>query len=220
MKDVVQGIRVALFDLDGTLFDSVGMWHEIDRIFLAKRGLMPTSEYIHHIAALGFRATADYTIEYYGLKDSAEKLMDEWTELARDAYSNTVKTFTGVTEYLEHCKAAGVTIAAVTSGRRDFAEACMKNNGIYEYFSRIFTSDEAGLLKSSPEIFVFVAKALGATADECVVFDDVPTAIKAAKSAGMHTVAVENAVYAQDYDGAADYIVRSLIDAPKIIGIK
>lgn len=185
-----KGIRAALFDLDGTLFDSVGLWHEIDDIFLGKRGKISTAEYKRAIAAISFTAAADFTIEYYSLDDTPEQLMSEWIELARHAYSHTVKLFDGAREYLEECRARGIHIVAVTSLKRELAEACMKNNGVFELFSHTVTSDEAGLLKSSPEIYLHAASLVGAKPSECAVFDDVSEAIEAAHAAGMHTVAI------------------------------
>lgn len=217
MRGALKNIRAAIFDLDGTLFDSVGLWHEIDDIFLAKRGLVPTDEYRRAIAAVGFRAAADFTVEYYKLDDKPEQLMDEWTELAREAYATTVKTFDGAREYIEECAAAGIKIAAVTSLHREFAEACLKNNGICEYFAQIFTSDDTGLNKSSPAIYAHAAKLLGVEPSECVVYDDVTVAVKAAKAAGMTTVAVAGLMFDNEECGEfADFVVRSLKDAPAL----
>ncbi len=215
----LKNIRAAIFDLDGTLFDSVGLWHEIDDIFLSKRNLAPTDEYRRAIAVVGFRAAAEYTVEYYKLKDSPETLMKEWTELARRAYATTVKAFSGAREYIETCAAAGAKIAAVTSLRREFAVACLKNNGLYEYFSSVFTADETGLNKSSSEIYLHAARSLGVNPIECAVYDDVPIAIKAAKAAGMTTVAIAGGTFDRsECDGAADFWVASLRDAPILIG--
>ncbi len=90
MRDTVKNIDAAIFDLDGTLFDSVEMWHEIDEVFLRRRGLSPTTEYRRAIVALGFTATAYFTVDYYKLKDTPEQLMDEWSEMARERYAHTV----------------------------------------------------------------------------------------------------------------------------------
>ncbi|MDE6401524.1 MAG: HAD family phosphatase [Clostridiales bacterium] len=216
MRMLSKNIKAAIFDLDRTLFDSVGLWHEIDDIFLNKRGLVPTDEYRRAIAAIGFRATADFTIEYYKLDDTPEQLMNEWTELAREAYATAVKTFDGVHEYLAACAANGIKIAAVTSLHIDFAQLCLKNNGIFRYFSNIVTSDETGLKKSSPEIYLHAAKRLGVAPSDCVVYDDVPIAINAAKAAGMITVAIEGAMFNMAECGAcADFVVRSIKTAPR-----
>lgn len=219
MRDVLHK-QAAIFDLDGTLFDSVGMWHEIDEIFLRRRGLEPTVEYKRGIVALGFTATAYYTIDHYKLDDTPEQLMDEWAELARDAYAHTVGLLSGAREYLNECARAGVKIAAVTSLCAEFALSCLKNNGIYELFSHVFTADGVGIPKNSPDIFLHAAKALGALPENCIVYDDAAAAVKAAKTAGMTTVAVRGVLFGDDdFKDHADYIVPSLDKAPKLIAL-
>lgn len=205
----------ALFDLDGTVFDSVELWHEIDDIFLAKRGRTPDDEYKRSIAVLGFTKTAYFTIDYYGLDDTPEQLMREWTELAADAYANTVPLFDGAKEYLEECRAAGVKVAAVTSLRGEFARSCLQNNGALHCFTHIFTADEVGLSKNSPEIYLHAARVLGVDPALCVVFDDVPEPLRSAKDAGMTAVAVRGKMMTAE--SVADLAVDSLKDAPRLV---
>lgn len=210
-------IKAAIFDLDGTLFDSVGMWHEIDEIFLRRRGLVPTEEYKRSIVALGFTATAHFTIDYYKLSDTPEQLMAEWDALARDAYAHTITLLPFAREYLSSVMASGVKIAAVTSVCAEFALSCLKNNGIYDMFSHVFTADEVGLAKTSPDIFLHAAKALGVPPENCIVYDDAAAAVRAAKRAGMTTVGITGVLFnGDDFKDCADYIVSSLKDAPKL----
>ena len=217
MKNDITDITAVMLDLDGTVFDSVELWHEIDNIFLGKRGIVPSYEYKHGIAALGFTASAYYTIDFYKLSDTPEQLMNEWNELAAKAYAEDIKLLDGAREYIEKCRADGKIITAVTSLHRSFAESCMKNNGIFDMFDKIFTADETGLAKASPDIYIHAAKTVGADSYRCMAFDDVAAAIISAKRAGMTTVAMDgkmldrNAV--KDY---ADFIVKGWNDAPNI----
>lgn len=213
----IRGVRAAVFDLDGTLFDSVGLWHEIDEIFLRKRGFEPTDEYKRSIAALGFRATAYFTVEYFGLDETPETLMDEWNELAEYAYKHTIKLFDGVCEYLTACAAEGIRIFAVTSLKRELVESCLESNGVRRFFEEIITADETGMSKSTPDIYEYAAKRAGCAAYECVAFDDVHDAINAAKAAGMKTVAISRADGLFGAHDGADFIVDGVAKAPKLI---
>lgn len=214
---VIRGVRAAVFDLDGTLFDSVGLWHEIDEIFLRKRGFEPTDEYKRSIAALGFKATAYFTVEYFGLDETPETLMDEWNALAEHAYKHTIRLFDGVREYLEACAAAGIDIFAVTSLKRELAVSCLVSNGIDKYFKEVITADETGMTKSAPDIYEFAARRAGCAPRECVAFDDVHDAINAARAAGMRTVAVARPDKLFGDCGGADFIVDGLAQAPQLI---
>ena len=217
MSDVLHK-QAAIFDLDGTLFDSVDMWHEIDEIFLRKRGLEPTTEYKRGIVALGFTATAYYTIDHYKLDDTPEQLMNEWAELARDAYAHTVGLLSGAREYLNDCARSGLKIAAVTSLCAEFALSCLKNNGISDLFSHVFTADDVGMSKNSPDIYLYAAKVLGVSPERCIVYDDAAAAIAAAGAAGMTTVAVKGILFGDDdFKAHADYIVPSLDKAPRLV---
>lgn len=215
MDKEITNVQAAIFDLDGTLFDSVNMWHEIDEVFLRRRGCEPTTEYKKAIVALGFTATAYFTVDYYKLSDTPEQLMDEWASLARDAYANTVPLLPGAREYLEACEREGIMIAAVTSLCAEFAHSCLSNNGIADKFEKVFTADETGLAKTSPDIYLHAAKVLGVEPTGCVVYDDAVAAIAAAHGAGMTTVALPGPLFdGHAFDGVADYIADSLKHAP------
>ncbi|MCX4313533.1 MAG: HAD family phosphatase [Clostridia bacterium] len=217
MRDTVKNIDAAIFDLDGTLFDSVEMWHEIDEVFLRRRGLSPTTEYRRAIVALGFTATAYFTVDYYKLKDTPEQLMDEWSEMARERYAHTVPLLAGAREYIGECENAGIKISAVTSLCAEFANSCLKNNGIDDKFAHVFTADDTGFAKTSPDIYLHAARVLGVKPEKCVVYDDAAAAIAAAKRAGMTTVAMLGPLFdAEAFGGNADYIAENLFGAPRL----
>lgn len=216
-RETITGVKGVIFDLDGTLFDSVDLWHHIDDVFLSKRGFVADDEYRHGIAALGFKQTAFYTIDYFGLDDTPEQLMAEWSEMAREAYANDIVLFDGVKEYLQEVSSTGLKIAAVTSLCPEFALSCLKHNGIFEFFDEIITSDDTGLSKTSPDIFLRAAEKLGVECGACVAFDDVTAAVIAAKQAGMITVAVGGKMFNESKaDGAADHVVEDWHFAPTL----
>ena len=185
-------IRVAVFDLDGTLFDSVWLWDFIDIQFLKRRGREPTDEYKNGIAALGNRGVAEFTIKYYGLTDTVEALTAEWSGMALDAYKNKIKLFDGAEEYLKSLLDRGVRLVAATSLAKELAYAGLKSNGIDGYFEHVFISDEIGLNKNSPEFFLHIARVLGVSPKDCIVFDDVELAVNSARAAGLCGVVVRH----------------------------
>lgn len=210
------GVAAALFDLDNTLLDSAGLWRRIDAAYLSRRGLTATPEYAAAIAAMSMRAAAEYSIALFKLDDAPEALMAEWTNMAKNAYEREIRLLDGAAEYVDRCARSGIRIAAVTSLRRELAEPCLENNRILEYFENLFTSDEIGHNKSSPEIYKHAANVMGVTPRGCVVFDDTAAAISSAKAAGMRTVAVgEHCGFS-----GADRTVKSLRDAPTLLSDK
>ena len=96
-----------LFDFDGTLVDSNGVWVEIDNGFLARRGLTPTREYSDTVGHSIFPIAAQFTKDYYCLDMTPEAIMAEWLDMARDAYARQVPMKPGAEAFLARCAAAG-----------------------------------------------------------------------------------------------------------------
>ena len=88
----------AIFDLDGTLLDSMDVWNEIDRIFLSRRGISVPEDYLQVVAPMGFRRAAEYTVERFGLPESVDALIEEWDALAIEAYQTRVRLKPGARE--------------------------------------------------------------------------------------------------------------------------
>lgn len=216
-RGVLKGIGAAVFDLDGTLFDSTRLWYDIDDRFLGARGLVPTAEFRREIAALGNLAAAAYAVEYYGLSETPETLAAEWSDMAREEYAERMPLLPGAREYLGQVKAAGIKMLAVTSLARELALSCLKNNGIFDMFDEVITSDELGLGKNTPEIYLYACGRAGVEPHCAVAFDDVQAAIASAKRAGLYTVSVRSVKTERAATDAADFAVDGLWQAPRLV---
>ena len=126
MQVGMRDVDAVIFDFDGTLADSMWVWDEVDRVFLAKRGIPFTDEFGEMIAVLGFELGADFAIEHFGLDESPESIIEEWKSLAEESYATHVMLKPGAFEYLRSsmpsayatsCNAAASRIRAYTSRR-------------------------------------------------------------------------------------------------------
>ena len=115
MQVGMRDVDAVIFDFDGTLADSMWVWDEVDRVFLAKRGIPFTDEFGEMIAVLGFELGADFAIEHFGLDESPESIIEEWKSLAEESYATHVMLKPGAFEYLRHCKEQGMPLAIATS---------------------------------------------------------------------------------------------------------
>lgn len=200
-----------LFDMDGTLLDSNGVWKDVDREFLARRGLPYTRAYYEGVAHTIFPLAAKFTKEYCHLSESCEEIMAEWMDLAKDAYAHvTVKP--GVRAYLKQCKAEGRQMAVVTSSVPAHCHTALERLDLEKYFQRITFAQELGLEKRDPEIWRIAARESGVRPEDCTVFDDSLAACKGARQARMRVVGVYDGFFAADEKemrGFCDVYIKS-----------
>ena len=185
----------ALFDLDGTLLDSMWVWAKIDEEFLSRRGIEVPPDYFHTIAPMTFRQTAEYTRDLFGLKESPEEIMAEWNLMAMDAYVNKVGLKPYAKEYLKHLKENGIKLGTVTSLPDILSEPVLRRCGIYHLFDAFTTTDEVNRGKSNPCLYILAARKLGVSPEKCVVFEDTLDGVKGILAAGMRAWGVYDIHY-------------------------
>lgn len=206
-----------IFDLDGTLLDSLWVWDEVDTVFLTRRGLPVTPDYGQAIAHLGFADAARYTIDRFGLDETPEQLMQEWYDLARAAYRDRVPLKPHAEEFLRKLCAQGVHISAATSSEPELVLPCLDRLGITGLFDNITTIHEVNGDKSSPDIYLLAAERMQVAPNQCAVFEDILRGIQSAKSAGFYTVAVQEAASALDQDAIRQTADRYILSFSELL---
>lgn len=213
--------KAAIFDLDGTLLDSMGVWDQIDMGFLARRGFEVPADYVPTISAMPFEQVAAYTIERFRLNETPEAVMAEWDDMAHEAYATMVEAKPGAVEYLTYLHDAGVKLGVATSLTPSLREPAMKHVGIFDFFTTITSVDDVhGIGKDQPDVYLLAASRLGAEPCECVVFEDILPGIRSAKSVGMRVWAMHDD--SSDADWAricalADGVMFNFHDAPRFL---
>lgn len=185
-----------IFDMDGTLVDSMWMWKEIDVEYLGRYGLEVPDQLQKTIEGMSFTETAIYFKEVFGIPDDLEKMKQDWNAMAYEKYSTQVCYKEGALKFLKWCKAQGKKMGVATSNSRELVNAAGKRLHFDEYFDCIMTSCEAKKGKPAPDIYLAVADRLQIRPERCLVFEDIPAGIMAGNAAGMTVVAVED-----DYSG-------------------
>ncbi|QUF83182.1 HAD family phosphatase [Clostridium butyricum] len=197
---MLENIKGAIFDLDGTLVDSMWVWSKIDIDYLESKGHALPENLNSEICHLSFTQTANYFKERLSLSDSIDTILKDWNNMAYNHYSENVKLKDGVKEFLDKLKQNNIKIALATSNSVPLLEACLKNNGIYDYFDSITTTDEVSNGKNCPDVYLLAAKKLNVNPKNCIVFEDILPAIKGAKAADMTVIAVSDKHSLNDLD--------------------
>ena len=179
-----------IFDLDGTLTDSNGLWIGVDEEFLGRRGLTLTREYADAVAKSIFPVAAAYTKEYYRLPDAPEDIEAEWVELAREWYAHRVPLKPGALAFLDRCRAEGRPMALFTACQPELCALVLDRFGLAPYFTHIVYAQELGFEKHDPRCFLQLCQRLGTAPEGCTLFDDSPFNCATARSVGMEVVGV------------------------------
>ena len=208
IKNFLENKKAMLFDLDGTLVDSMWMWEAIDIEFLGAYGYECPDDIQRAIEGMSFSETAVYFKERFDLPLSLEEIKAVWTRMSIDKYRHEVPLKPGVLEFLKYCKANGIRTGIGTSNGSEIVDAVLTSLKVKEYFDAVVTACEVAHGKPEPDIYLEVAKRLGVQPENCLVFEDIPAGIMAGKAAGMPVIAMED-------DFSADLMdeKRALADA-------
>lgn len=190
-------ISGAIFDLDGTLIDSMPIWNDLSFNFLTSMGVTPKPDLREKVSTMFLRESSQYVVDEYKLNCTADDVLAYMHEQINDFYINTVPPKEDALHFLETLKAAGIKMCVATATERRLAVPALERNGMLKYFDAIFTCAEIGISKQSPDIFETALRFLGTAKEETFVFEDSPHAVITAHSAGFPVVSIYD-------DSAAD----------------
>lgn len=198
LEQVLQDSKAVIFDLDGTLIDSMWMWPEIDAVYLKRYGSDVPADLQVAIEGMSFTETAVYFKERFHIPDSIEDIKLQWNAMAYEAYTTKVPLKPGIARLLKALKERRIAMGIATSNSMELARAVLDALGVSHYFETVTTSCEVAAGKPAPDIYLHVAEKLGVAPEDCLVFEDVPAGIQAGKRAGMRVIAVADSCSVQE----------------------
>jgi len=206
-------LQSAIFDMDGTLLDSMPIWKGLGASMLRQLGIEPAPELEEKLKTLSLRDGVAYCKDYYQLPQTVDQLVGMVFDKIHDFYCEKVQPKPGVEKFLSLLKMEGVWMYVATATDRPLAEAALRHAGIDGYFRGLITSQEVGVGKGeSAEIYERAMRRLQSNKKDTVVFEDAYHAIQTAKAAGFRVAAVYDAseeAHQEEIRGLADYYIRS-----------
>lgn len=193
---MLQNIKAIIFDMDGSLVDSMWIWKQIDIEYLSKYGYDSSdktiAEFQATIEGMSFRETAEYMQAHFCIPRSVEEMMDDWNRMAWEKYEKEVFLKAGAYEFLQECKNRGMLLGIASSNSRELVDNVMRARALEGFFQVIITGSDGLPGKPAPDMYLEAAKKLGVEPVNCLVFEDIPKGITAGKEAGMRVCAVED----------------------------
>lgn len=191
--------RCCVFDMDGTLIDSMPFWRSLARNYLTRWGLHPDEKRLSAVQTMTMVEAARYLIDCFGIPTLPEQAAIEMNQLMEQHYRQDVPLKPGVLEYLSALRARGSRLCVATATARPLAQICLARLGVADKFEFILSCEEIGISKTQPDVFLLAAERLERQPSEIAVYEDSLYAARTAKKAGFYTVGVYEPTAAQDW---------------------
>ncbi|MBQ8924069.1 MAG: HAD family phosphatase [Lachnospiraceae bacterium] len=186
----IEDKKCVILDMDGTILDSMGMWHELDIVYLRSMGEVATPEFCEAVKTMTIYEAADYMAELFNTDKTGEVIAQEILDMSADLYRKEIPLKERSAEFMQYLYEQGKSIIIATSNEEDLTRAALERNNVMQYVSGIMTSTMAGRSKEYPDVYIKAGEFADASIEECVVFEDAMYAVKTAKEAGFTVVAV------------------------------
>lgn len=205
----------AVFDFDGTIAYSGDIWIEVDKQFLAQRGLPYTREFTVELATLGFEDGAQFVIDTYHLDEDPQAICDEWNRVGEQLYRERVTLRAGAADYIQALRAKGIPCALATTNSPNVIDALKPRVDADALFDVRVHGCDVKRNKHFPDIYIEAARRLGTPCERCIVFEDILPGLSAAMSTGMTGCGVKSNDPTQDeaaLHAKADFWIRDWTD--------
>ena len=196
----IKELEAVIFDLDGSLVDSMWMWKKIDMEYLERFGISLPENLQQEIEGMSFVETAGYFKEHFQIPDSIEEIGETWNRMAWDKYMYEVPLKPGVMDFLHTCRSHRIKLGIASSNSSALIMNVLEAHHIRDFFDCIKSGTDVIKGKPAPDIYLHVAKELNVNPQNCLVFEDITQGILAGKSAGTKVCAVEDAYSSEQWE--------------------
>ncbi len=190
----------AIFDVDGTLLDSMNVWWDVLIEFFKAHGRDLSDEEAAQYKELTLEESIPIMADLLKLNMSGDEISDKLKQMAMKQYKYTLTLKKDAEKYLKKLHDEGIKIAIATSGYRELCEQAFSRLNVWQYIDACAFSSEVGVNKSNPDVYLLAAKRIGVRPEDCTVFEDISAGIRGAKKGGFMTCAIYDDTNADETD--------------------
>jgi len=212
--------KAAIFDLDGTLLDSMPFWDNLGLEYLRKKGINPPENINKILKTMTLAQSVEYFKKEYLIPGSEDEIVKEMVGMIEDHYRYKIPLKAAALSFLDMLYKNHVKMCIATATERELAKAALERLGASKYFDFILTCPEMGMGKNTPDFFMKALELLNTSKHETIVFEDALHAIKSAKSAGLCVAAIYDKSSCEDEEeikNIADFYLNSFEDWEMIL---
>lgn len=190
---ILEEIDAIIFDLDGTLVDSMWIWSAVDEEYIKKYDLIVPEGFYENMEGKSYTEVAQFYLDSFPMITSTlEELKQEWQDMTYEKYTKELSLKPGAYEMINYLNKQGIKFGISSSNSIELVSATLDSLGIRHYFEAVHTSCEVRCGKPCPDVYLLTARDLNVSPDRCLVFEDVPMGILAGKNAGMRVCAIDD----------------------------
>ena len=200
LNDVMAKKRLLIFDMDGTLLDSMEFWQNLGRKYLESKGKSPEDDLEAIIESMTLQESASYFKKKYDLDEDTEEIIKEVLDFIEDKYLNEIPLKKGVKKFLEKVYSQGYKMCILTTSEKSQAIGALKRTGVLDLFDEVYTDRDFNLSKKDPQIYIKTCEKMGESPSDTVVFEDALYAVESAKKTKCTVVGVYDEYSKGDWD--------------------
>lgn len=209
--------RFCIFDMDGTLVDSMPIWKSLSRDYLQARGHHPTQAQLDAMGPMTMLEGAAFLMDTFGVEGPPERIIEEMHAVMEAHYRTDIPLKPGVRAYLERLRGEGAKLCVATATAEPLARACLERLEVAGYFDFILSCETVGAGKTKPDVYLEAARRLGASPADTAVFEDALYAAQTAREAGFYVVGIPEAAYQDDWSALEELADETILDWRKAL---